>query len=81
MSIELWKDAPEGATHYYIGSDSPWRDCSGKEWKWWHDGKWNSPSDPKYAGLTKGIDTSSVGLIERNAEYLMPRPEPSDIKP
>ena len=81
MSSVLWKSAPEGATHYYIGSDSPWRDLSGEDWKWWQDGKWHSPHDAQYAGLAEALDTSSAGLILRSGEYLMARPKPSDIKP
>lgn len=69
-----WADAPEEATHYYVGSDSPWRDLQGKDWRWWHDGRWCSPNDEGFPMLVEGLDTSSAGLLERNYAYLIPRP-------
>lgn len=53
--------APEGATHYFIGSLNPWRDLSSKDWLWWQEGRWHSPHEVKYADL-----------LERNPEHLVP---------
>lgn len=80
MSGLDWGNAPEGATHYYCGSDSPWRDLSGKDWKWWSSGKWNSPHDNEHSYLCKNLDLSSAGLIERNGHYLIPRPKGAEPK-
>ena len=74
MSTPDWNGAPPGATHYYVGSSTPWRDLSGKDWRWWHDGRWNSPHEEKYAALCRGLDLSSAGLIERSGGYLIARP-------
>ena len=69
-----WGAAPAGTTHYYVGSRCPWRDLSGKDWKWWQDGKWHSPHDEEHAVYCKNLDVSSSGLLERNAQYLIARP-------
>lgn len=38
-----WDEAPEGATHYCIGSthDTVWRDLSGVNAKYWSQGRWH----------------------------------------
>lgn len=38
-----WDEAPEGATHYCIGSthDTVWRDLSGVDAKYWSKGRWH----------------------------------------
>lgn len=38
-----WDEAPEGATHYCIGSthDTVWRDLSGVDAKYWYQGEWH----------------------------------------
>lgn len=38
-----WDKAPEGATHYCIGSthDTVWRDLSGVDAKYWYQGEWH----------------------------------------
>lgn len=65
-----WGKAPEGTTHYYVGSESPWRNLSEQDWKHWHDGAWQGcPPD-----LARGLDLSSKGLIDRSGEYLIARP-------
>lgn len=71
-----WQHAPEGATHYFVGSQNPWRDLSGKDWLWWQDDRWHSPHEEQYADLSlcRDLDLSSAGLIERNADYLIARP-------
>lgn len=44
MNID-WSKAPEGATHYYVGSPQPWRDCSGETWRWFScAGEWEKSS-------------------------------------
>lgn len=65
MSID-WSKAPEGATHYFTGSDSPWRDLSDESWKWLNaSGIWTDTGD------------SSAMLMARRPERLIARPAPS----
>lgn len=78
MSEVDWESAPKEATHYYVGSDSPFRDLSGRDWRWWHDGKWNSPLDRDFSPYAKGLDLSSSGLIERSGPYLIERPKKNE---
>lgn len=69
-----WESAPEGATHFYIGSPDPWRDLSEEDWKWFADGKWHSPHDKDYSAYIRGLDLSSRGLIDRSGQYLVAKP-------
>ena len=69
-----WSKAPEGATHYYTRGDTPWRDLSGENWKWWADGKWHSDN-----AVSASIDRSSQGFLERRCVELIPRPA-ADLK-
>ena len=68
MNID-WSKAPEGATHYYTRGDTPWRDLSGENWKWWANGKWNSDN-----AVHASIDRSSRSFFERRCAELIPRP-------
>lgn len=71
MSGVDWSEAPDGTTHYYVGSEgSPWRNLQDQDWKHWHEGAWHG-CPPEFA---RGLDLSSKGLIERSGEYLIPRP-------
>lgn len=46
MSKIDWSKAPEGATHYYHGSSTPWRDLSGDKWKWFSGNSWHCSGYP-----------------------------------
>lgn len=46
MSKIDWSKAPEGATHYYHGSSTPWRDLSGEKWKWFSGNSWHCSGYP-----------------------------------
>lgn len=41
MSTIDWSKAPEGATHCYPTSPQPWRDLSGRNWKYFMCGQWH----------------------------------------
>ena len=41
-----WSEAPEGATHYFHGSSTPWRDLSGEKWKWFSGNSWHCSGYP-----------------------------------
>lgn len=68
MNID-WNKAPEGATHYYTRGDTPWRDLSGENWKWFSNGKWYSDNS-----VSSWVDRSSQGFLERRCAELIPRP-------
>jgi len=61
MSKVDWTKAPKGATHYFIGSPEPWRDCSGEKWRWFSS-----------AGDWQNSCQLSASLMRR--EDLIPRP-------
>lgn len=46
MNTIDWSNAPEGATHYYHGSSTPWRDLSGEKWKWFSGDQWHCSGSP-----------------------------------